>query len=139
MAAEAAGRGQGAVRGRFCRLRWRPGRARPEPAPATEVERGGDGPERVPGHPPEERARRLEDVQRPVYARRRARGPEEVRRRRAALACGVHGDEDPREDDSAALEDAADGGARTAGSSQRGPRKEGGGDEVAEGAGSEYD
>ena len=64
--------------------------------------RGRAAAPRVPGHPREEGARRLEDVQHAVDARRGAAGPEEVRRRRAAAADRLRGDEAAGEDDPAA-------------------------------------
>ena len=75
-----------------------PGVPRVKPAEGRQTRRGRAAPPRVPGHPREEGARRLVDVQHAVDARRGAVGPEEVRRRRAAAAEGLRGDEAAGED-----------------------------------------
>src|SRR5581483_9721576 len=62
-------------------------------AAAEEVGRCGSDAARVPGHPCQEGARRLDDVQCQFHARRSAGGPGEVRRRRAVAAGRVRGAE----------------------------------------------
>ena len=51
-----------------------------------EARRRGTDPARVPGHPPEEAARGLDDIPRPIAARRRPARAGEVRRGRAGPA-----------------------------------------------------
>ena len=60
--------------------------------------RGRTPPSRVPGYPRENAARRLDNLRRAIAARRGAIGPEEVRRRRTAVAHRLRGHEGPRED-----------------------------------------
>ena len=58
-----------------------------------------------------------------VAARRGAAGPKEVRRRRAAAAEGLRGDEGPREDHPAAGQVSPPGSDRAPGATLRGPRR----------------
>src|SRR5207245_11066118 len=85
IAAKMADGGQGAGRGRFRPVRRRTGGAWLAPAPAEKVDRCGNCGARLPGDSREETARRLGNVQHTIDARRRAPGPEEVRRGRTAL------------------------------------------------------
>ena len=77
-----------------------PGRG--DPPGGQGLGRGRADPARVPGHPREGRARRLDDVQHEVDARRGPARPEEIRRGRAAPAIRLRGDEDAGRRDPAA-------------------------------------
>src|SRR5438552_1840058 len=96
---------------------------------------GRAAPPRVPGHPRGEAARRLDDVQHPVDARRGAAGPEEVRRGRAAAAGRLPGDEAAGEGHPAAGTRSHPRSARARRAAVRGDGQPGRGGQVAGGTG----
>src|SRR5262245_2561003 len=81
-----AGGGKGENRAGIGRLCRGTGALRIDPVAAGTVGRGRERLSRMPGDPTKERARVLDDVQRPGASGRRSPGPEEICRRGAAAA-----------------------------------------------------
>src|SRR5262249_6020218 len=93
LAAEVVGGGPGESRGAIHRLRRGTDVAGVEPCATTQLGRGGGRPPRVLADPPERTSRRLDHVPHRVAPGRRPRGAEEIRRRRAAAAARLPGNE----------------------------------------------